>query len=160
MEEQGFLCCYCEISVTAEDSHVEHFRPRDSKKFPSLQLDYDNLLCSCQRDMPPGEPRRCGNRKGSWFEAHLLVSPQAANCEDRFLFTANGDIFPRQKNDAGAQKTIEKLGLDLPKLRALREAAVDELYDLPKADIRKLLSRGTDGKFLEFHTTIKQVLAV
>ena len=157
MQEQGFLCCYCEVSVTAEDSHIEHFRPRG--RYPALQLDYDNLHCSCQRELSPGEPRHCGNRKKGWFDANLLVSPLVPDCEDRFIFTANGDIFPRRDNDAGAKETIRKLGLNIAKLRALRAAAVDGLYDVPQSDIGQLLTRGADGKFLAFHTTIKQVLA-
>ena len=156
MQEQGFLCCYCETSVTADESHVEHFRPR---RYRDLQLDYDNLLCSCQRELSQGEPRHCGNGKGRWFDGNLLVSPLESDCEDRFQFTANGDIFPRRENDAGAKATIHKLALNIPKLRALREAAVDGLYDLSKTEIGQLLVRGVDGKFLEFHTTIKQVLA-
>lgn len=156
MQEQGFLCCYCEASVTANDSHIEHFRPR---RYRGLQLDYGNLHCSCQRELSQGEPRHCGNGKGSWFDKNLLVSPLASDCEDRFRFTANGDIFPRRENDAGGQVTIKKLGLDIPKLRARRAAAVDGLHDLSPADIRRLLTRGADGKFLPFHTTIKQVLS-
>ena len=156
MQEQGFLCCYCETSVTANESHIEHFRPR---RYRDRQLDYDNLLCSCQRELSQGEPRHCGNGKGSWFDEKRLVSPLESDCEDRFQFTANGDIFPRQSNDAGAKVTIRKLGLNIPKLRALRAAAVDEMYRLSQTDISQLLVRGTDGKFLEFHTTIKQVLS-
>ena len=156
MQEQGFLCCYCEVSVTADNSHVEHFRPR---RYRDRQLDYTNLLCSCQRELSQGEPRHCGNGKGSWFDEKQLVSPLESDCEDRFQFTANGDIFPRQSNDAGAKVTIRKLGLNIPKLRALRAAAVDEMYRLSQTDISQLLGRGTDGKFLEFHTTIKQVLS-
>ncbi len=157
MQEQGFLCCYCEVSVTADDSHIEHFRPRG--RYPTRQLDYDNLLCSCQRELSPGEPRHCGHQKGDWFDENLLVSPLAPNCEERFRFTANGDIFPRRDNDAGAKATIRRLGLNVAKLRALRAAAVDGLYDVPQSDIGQLLTRGADGKFLAFHTTIKQVLA-
>lgn len=76
----------------------------------------------------------------------------------RFRFTANGDMFPRLDDDAGAEATIRRLGLNLPKLRSLRAAAIDGLYDLPKADIGRLLDRGEGGKFLEFHAAIKQVL--
>ena len=156
MQEQGFLCCYCETSITADGSHVEHFRPR---RYRALQLDYDNLLCSCQREPSAGEPHHCGYLKDDWFDEDLLVSPLSPDCEDRFQFTANGDIFPRRNNDAGAKVTIRKLGLNIPKLRALREAAVAGLYYLSKTEIRQLLVRGADGKFLPFHTTIKQVLA-
>ena len=157
MREQGFICCYCESRIARDDSHVEHFRPQS--RFPALQLDYGNLHCSCQRDLSPGEPRHCGSRKGSWFDDKLLLSPLEADCEDRLRFTANGDVFPRSIDDEAAKTTIEKLGLDLPKLRALRAAAIDALYTLSNEEIERLLERRLDGQLLEFHTAIAQVLS-
>ena len=134
----------------------QHFRPK--RKFPELQLDYTNLHCSCQREPSVGEPRHCGYAKGSWFNAELLVSPLAPDCEDRFRFTASGEILPRRDDDAGAKETIRRLRLDLPKLRALRAAAVNVLYNLATTEIRQLLARDTEGRFLDFHSTIEQVL--
>ena len=87
-----------------------------------------------------------------------MVSPLVPGCEDRFRFTANGAIYPRC-DDLAVKTTIDKLGLNLPILRELRAAAIDGLYDLSKADIGRLLKRGRDGRFREFHTTIRQVLA-
>ena len=159
LQEQGFICCYCEMRVERSNSHIEHFRPKSKSTYAERQLDYSNLHCSCQRDSSPGEPRHCGHRKGSWFDENLLISPMEPDCEVRFKFTANGDIFSRLDDDAGAKATIQRLRLDLPKLRSLRAAAVDGLYDLPKADIRCLLDSVENGRFLEFYTTIKQVLS-
>lgn len=157
MREQGFICCYCESRIRMEDSHIEHFRPK--RRFPNRQLDYGNLHCSCQRDPSSGEPRHCGLLKGSWFDKNLLLSPLEADCEDRFGFTANGDVFPRSIGDAAAKTTIEKLGLDLPKLRALRAAAIDALYTLSHEEIERLLEKRVNGKLLAFHTTVAQVLS-
>lgn len=154
--EQGFICCYCEARISRADSHVEHFRPQT--KFPDLQLEYDNLHCSCQRESLRGEPRHCGHGKASWFDEDCLISPLTRGCEERFKFTANGEILPHQHDDEGAKTTIQRLGLDLPKLRALRAAAIDGLYDLSEGEILQLLNRGEDGRFLAFHTTVKQVL--
>lgn len=158
MCEQGYICCYCESEVRKEDSHIEHYRPKKNRCFAHLQLDYSNLHCSCQRDRSPGEPLHCGHLKGNWFDANLLVSPLDPDCEARFMFTGTGDIFPRD-DDLAAKETIVRLGLNLPKLIADRAAAVEALVDLSEADIRKLLTAGPDGRFLAFHTTIKQVLA-
>ena len=58
----------------------------------------------------------------------------------------------------GAKETIRRLRLDLPKLRALRAAAVNVLSNLATTEIRQLLARDTEGRFLDFHSTIKQVL--
>ena len=93
IREQGFICCYCECSIDKDASHVEHFRP--VSKFRDKQLDYGNLLCSCQRKTSAGEPRHCGRLKDNWFDEKLLVSPMSPDCETRFGFTGNGDIFPR-----------------------------------------------------------------
>ena len=157
MREQGFICCYCESRVAMDDSHVEHFRPQG--RFPERQLDYGNLHCSCQRDPARGEPRHCGHRKGSWFDENLLLSPLEADCEGRLGFTANGDVFPRSSDDAAAETTIDRLGLNLPKLRALRAAAIDALYTLSNEEIERLLERRADGQLLDFHTTVAQVLS-
>ena len=157
MREQGFICCYCESSISGDDSHMEHFRPRE--RSPELQLDYQNLHCSCQREGAKGEPRHCGHLKGSWFDEELLISPLAEGCERRFRYTGNGDIFPRMDGDAGAETTIRRLGLDLPKLRELRAAAVDAFRDLSEEEVGRMLERRADGGYLEYHSTIAQVLA-
>ena len=156
MSEQGFLCCYCEGRIAVDDSHVEHFRPKED--YRDLQLDYSNLLCSCLRELSSGEPVHCGHRKGRWFDEEALISPLQEGCDTRFTFTANGEIYPRSHSDVAAATTIEGLALDLPKLNALRAAAVDALDDLPASDIRRVLVRGQDGRFPEYFTTIKDVL--
>ena len=156
MHEQGFICCYCEGRIIADNSHVEHFRPRN--RYPLLQLDYSNLLCSCLREQPPGKPDHCGHRKGSWFDHDALISPLQEGCETRFRFTANGEIHPRSSSDVAAVTTIDRLALGLPKLNALRAAAVRALEDLPESDIERVLVRGQDGSFPEYFTTIKDVL--
>ncbi len=74
------------------------------------------------------------------------------------MFTANGEMLPREDDDAGAGATIRKLRLDLPKLRALRAAAVAALYSSPANEIKRLLVRDAAGRFLPFHSTIRQVL--
>lgn len=159
MEEQGRICCYCERRIFIENSHIEHFRPKSRREFEFLQLDYDNLHCSCQREIKQGEPRHCATSKGSWFDEGLIISPLSPDCEDRFRFIANGDIFPRDPADAAATATIGRLRLDLDKLRAMRASAVDSLSDLSKPEIETLLADRTGGQFLPFYTTIKQVLS-
>lgn len=47
--EQGYLCCYCMMRIkgTANDTNVEHNKPRSL--FPELIFDYSNLLAGCTR---------------------------------------------------------------------------------------------------------------
>lgn len=163
MVEQGFLCCYCEGELSVDDSHIEHFRPqRDPYVDP---LDYSNLLCSCQNHLRKGEPLHCGNLKGDWFDSKLLISPLDPTCETRFRFTADGYIQPIDEGDSAAVTTIEKLGLDLPKLRDLRSSAIEpfllleEDEEMPVEDMQTFvtgyLQPSEDGRFSEFWTTIR-----
>ena len=157
MEEQEFLCCYCETTVSMHDSHVEHFRPR--KFFRDQQLDYENLHCSCQRELKPREPRHCGNAKGSWYREDLTVSPLDPLSEGRFSYLGNGEVHPRCADDDGAKETIARLGLNIPKLKAHRSAAIDALYDLSSDEVRDLQQRDEYGHYIQYFSAISQVLA-
>ncbi len=158
MAEQGYICCYCERQLTDDDSHIEHFRPQSD---PTVDpLDFGNLLCSCQNQIKRGEPRHCGNLKGRWFSPNLLVSPLDPDCEKRFAFTGDGIIKPADEDDKAAFETITRLGLDIPKLNALRVKAIEPFLDedLTTEEIQSFVSgylaKDTSGRFGEFWTTI------
>ncbi len=159
LEEQGYICCYCEQRVSERDSHMEHFRPRSKPEYEHLQLDYSNLHASCQQRLRKGEPRHCGHLKADWFEEGQVVGPLDANCEQRFLFTGNGEVSPRDDGDAAALTTIERLGLDIPKIRALRSAAIDALCAESPEDVLRLLASSVEGNVLPFFTAVSQVLS-
>lgn len=158
MQEQGFICCYCERRLTPNDSHIEHFKPQSDADVDPL--DYANLLCSCQQQLEKGEPRHCGNLKGDWFDPELLISPLETNCANRFAFTGHGRIKPVNTNDDAAVMTIDKLGLDIPKLRALRRSAIEPFLDESLtseefgAFVKGYLAKDATGKFNEFWSTI------
>lgn len=159
MAEQGWLCCYCERRLTDEDSHIEHFRPQSN---PDVDpLDFSNMLCSCQNQLKTGEPRHCGHLKKDWFDPYLLVSPLQANCECQFAFSGIGEIMPAANGDRAADETIARLGLNIRKLQALRNKAIEPFLDdfLNTEDLRKFvegyLDRDASGQFGQFHTTIR-----
>lgn len=159
MEEQGWLCCYCERRLTDKESHIEHFKPKcDPTTDP---LDYDNLFCSCQNQERRGVPLHCGRSKGGWFDPALLINPLDDDCETRFSFLLDGTIFPRSDKDRAAETTIKRLNLDIPNLRALRQAAVAPFLDPTLSDeecaifVKKYLKMDESGKFGEFWTTIR-----
>lgn len=158
MAEQGYICCYCEQGLTDSDSHIEHFRPQSD---PAVDpLDFDNLLCSCQNQVKKGEPRHCGNLKEDWFDPDRLISPLYVDCESRFTYTGNGGIKPANTHDLSAEKTIEKLGLDIRKLNDMRAKSIEPFLDddLSVEDMRAFvsgyLSRDPSGHFGAFWTTI------
>lgn len=160
MQEQGYLCCYCERQLSDADSHIEHFKPQHLADVDPLE--YSNLLCSCQNRLDKGVPRHCGNLKDGWFDAHLLVSPMSADCEARFSYTADGRIHPGQ-DDAAALATIENLGLDIPKLISLRSAAISPFLDedLSNEELSRFvdgyLRKDAEGHFAPFWTTIRDL---
>ncbi len=160
MEEQGYICCYCERRLSERDSHIEHFKPQSD---PAVDpLDYQNLLCSCQNQLKKGEPRHCGNLKEDWFDENLLVSPMSEECEQSFTFHHDGTIHPSNGNQK-AKTTIKKLGLDLPKLNSLRAAAIEPFLDeeLDESELNEFVEHylqiDSNGRFEEFWTTIKNL---
>ncbi len=159
MVEQGYICCYCERGLKEHDSHIEHFQPQSD---PDVDpLDFSNMICSCQKSTSKGEPRHCGTLKAEWFDSTLLISPLNPRCEDRFSYLVDGEIQPAISNDIGAQTTIAKLGLDIPKLKALRAKTIDPFLDenLTHEDVRQFvnayLEQDEQGKFQDFWTTIR-----
>lgn len=159
MTEQGYICCYCEDRVSDHDSHIEHFQPQSDSAIDPLA--FSNLLCSCQNNLKKREPVHCGQLKGNWFDEKQLISPLDPTCEMRFAFTGNGSIKPSDNSDQGAMTTIEKLGLNIPKLRNLRQSAIEPFLeeDLSDEDIEDFVKSYLEldewGQFNPFWTTIR-----
>lgn len=150
------------------DSHIEHFKPRN--KYPDLQLDYANLIASCQGESeePPPIPTHCGHKKGAWYEESLMVSPLKSNCTDFFRYTEDGQILATKEADKQdvAKTTIEKLDLNIHKLQKMREGAIEGILDgLDLTDfqiVRQLIDGfkkpDRDGEYEEFCNVIIYVL--
>jgi uncharacterized protein (TIGR02646 family) len=159
MAEQGFICCYCERELTEGDSHIEHFRPQSDIAVDPL--DFNNMLCSCNPEPGRGRPSHCGNLKDDWFDPNLLISPLDPACENRFSFTGDGHIKAAIETDLAATETVNRLGLDIQRLVALRSGVIDAFLDdsLSFSDFKKFvtsyLTPDAQGRFSEFWTTIR-----
>ena len=144
--------------------HIEHLIPQHMKE--SLDLDYDNLLASCQRKTVRTEPCHCGVLKGGWYDSSRMVSPLSDDCECRFRFDAFGSIAAYYETDCGAHETIHRLGLNIDKLIAFRRNAIDGYLDIldsmSSADLQRLIvsldRKDTKGSFVPFCFAIAQVL--
>jgi uncharacterized protein (TIGR02646 family) len=169
LKEQGYICCYCESRVSKENSHIEHLQPKS--KYPDLMFEYGNLLASCQRgsEYPPPKPSHCGPHKDNWYDKHLLVSPLDETCTDFFRFTEAGEILPTHdlSKATAAKTTIEKLGLNIDKLRRQRrkviEAILDSEFDqFTEADKQKNLKDYSqldeNGRYKEFCSAVIYLL--
>ncbi|GAJ05726.1 unnamed protein product, partial [marine sediment metagenome] len=89
-----------------------------------------------------------------------MVSPLEETCENRFRFTAYGNIDPADENDAAAYETIIRLGLNIPKLRIYRRETIEGVLEgvdsLEQSDIRELIEvfrrRDSEGRYAPFCT--------
>lgn len=132
LDEQNWLCCYCGLSLTRNNVHIEHFRPQS--KFRSLQLDYRNLHASCMGKLVHHSEEEefsdfCGHSKKDWFDERLTVSPLDPNCESYFEYGFDGTIRAAHHHE-GAEETIHRLGLNTYLPRRQREEAIDAILEL------------------------------
>jgi uncharacterized protein (TIGR02646 family) len=168
LKEQGYICCYCGMRIDRKSSHIEHLKPRTA--YPNLALDYTNLIASCQgeSEQPPPQPVHCGHKKRYWYDKNLMVSPLDASCETFFRYSGFGEILPTNESDkkAAAETTIEKLGLDIPKLTRMRRTAIDEILEatqvLTNEEIKQfaeVLERpNANGEYEPFYFVITYIL--
>jgi uncharacterized protein (TIGR02646 family) len=124
---QGRRCAYCEGSLDALGSHIEHFRRKRQGHFPNLTFTWSNLYWSCdQKDS-------CGHHKdhgAGAYDVNDLVDPCNDNPDLFFRFRTDGTINVR--NGLGAQNThkaeetlrVFNLNPQWGRLRNMRKAAV------------------------------------
>lgn len=130
LEEQKFICCYCECRISDANSHIEHFRPKDLSQFPEFQLEYDNLFASCTK-LPTGSPdEHCGHKKSNFFSTDL-VSPLEADCSSHFTYKMDGSI---GWCDERGRVTVQKLHLDSALLDCQRKNLIDDFLSISDND--------------------------
>jgi uncharacterized protein (TIGR02646 family) len=157
LTEQGNLCCYCEGEIETSTSHIEHLRPQSDPAVDAL--DFTNMLGCCKAS------RHCGAAKGNWWEREM-VSPLEPSCEQRLKYSGDGRVSPERPEDGAADRTIARLGLDAPELRALRRATIDTLLaencsaDEFKVLLLRHLQPDECGRLRHFHSAVRQVFGV
>ncbi|WP_150140964.1 retron system putative HNH endonuclease [Candidatus Enterovibrio escicola] len=142
IRDQRGLCCYCESILKENDYHLEHLNPQSAGDGDAL--DFANFLCSCLRKTEKDDPLHCGQKKGNEV---LLVTPLQSDCQSHFTFTGDGSI---EGNCDEANSTIKILGLDIPKLKMLREGVLDAFNDpeLTLEDFKVFLEKYVEKKDL------------
>ena len=160
VSEQGGLCSYCGKRILSDyHSVIEHLLPKGLKQYSHLQLEYNNLLCSCdggesdRTGKTKSEKRKfpsfCDDKKNNRI---LSLTPLDSTCEEQFSYDEEGHIYGI--TDA-ARETIEILGLDCSPLVNLRKAAINPYLELEldeegwNAEIDDLSQRH-DGNFRSF----------
>jgi len=123
LQEQGYICCYCEREIDEHRGHFEHVVPRSFKDKNGVaegrqrELDYHNIVFSCTKMNKPidekGDKVTCGHPKGDWYDENLFVTPLQENCESLFHYKNVGTVVPVDGPDSGkAQATIDRLKLN------------------------------------------------
>lgn len=159
--EQGGICCYCEKKLSYDDSHIEHLNPQCTTT--EGQLDFQNMLCSCQKHLKKKEPLHCGNSKGHDI---ITITPLQIDCIDKFTYTEDGYI---GFTDRDSEKTIKSLQLNIDKLNDFRKQVIEPFIidpitfeELSHEEARIFAEdylKMENGKFNEFYTTIKYLFA-
>ncbi|OJT21826.1 TIGR02646 family protein [Archangium sp. Cb G35] len=156
LDEQGFVCCYCEQRIESANSHIEHLESRHTS--PKRVFDYTNLLASCTKKS------HCGSLKGS---KALRVHPLMPDCREYFIFTSNGTVQPTDNptRRSMAEEAIKDLGLGISTLNAQRKSAItgftQALKGMDPEQAREALSRidvrDEQGRNMPFASAILSV---
>lgn len=165
-KEQGHICCYCGKRLIDNLTIVEHLKPK--KKFPLLQLDYQNLLASCdggrdERTQQQYYPPCCDSAKG---DNEIPITPFQENCEMRFICDDSGEISAAVSSDMDAIDTIKILKLNSPVLMNLRKGAIarylplddEDDYEWDWENETKQLDKLQSGKFEPFCWAMKSYI--
>jgi uncharacterized protein (TIGR02646 family) len=124
---QGRRCAYCEGSLDALGSHIEHFRRKAPGHFPQLTFAWCNLFWSCD------QPDSCGHYKdhgAGTYDVNDLIDPCVDNPDTFFRFRTDGTVNVRSDLGAAdkhkAEETLRVFNLNphWGRLRNMRKAAV------------------------------------
>jgi uncharacterized protein (TIGR02646 family) len=112
------------IAPNSDKMKIEHCQPQ--KKYPELQLDYQNLLASCKGNDggPKHLARHCDTSKG---EQEIMLNPadQLKNCESLIKYKSNGLIYSDAPKINKALNDI--LNLNTQTLVNNRKAILDQV---------------------------------
>ncbi len=193
--DQKGICAYCETYIREKFCSVEHFIPCEQSKINNYEKNYDldwqNMLAVC---IPPGAvedenvdnlqlPHKypcCGKAKANFVPDGRLLNPLELPTSRLFRFKReDGEILPDEANCekesipiASVQFTIQKLGLNVERLKTLRLAVIKKIeeelnfYDdgiIDPTVIEKQVAAGyfDNGKenYPRFFTTIRWALS-
>jgi len=168
-KEQGDICAYTMKRIDKDSSHIEHIKPEGfcrAEKAGS-DLDFSNMVACFPR---AGMPRVCrygAQKKDSWWDPTLFVSPLNPACEKRFRFSLDGQMLAVDDNEA-ASNTIGILALNHPSLAEDRRRAIQELIygengsaplSRTKASrLRDEVCVRSKGMFVEFCVALRDAL--
>ncbi|MEE1258482.1 MAG: retron system putative HNH endonuclease [Lachnospiraceae bacterium] len=143
VEEQGFICCYCERRIGANkkltDCDIEHFMPRNpDSSMPvaqqaicrAAQLDYFNMFASCEGELADSIDH-CNHKKDNWFDFSECISPLETEIRGLYGFKLNGEVYAL--GDRG-REMLKHLNLNSYVLQEQRKEAYYAVLELEFED--------------------------
>ncbi len=178
LREQGFLCAYTGVSISQEESHIEHIKPQKvCKKIPNPgksyleDVEYRNIVACFPKDGADKSHGYGAPIKENWWNEELFISPCQEDCERRFIYKWGGKVSPAQENDTAANTTIDILGLNAKSLQDRRKGAIKGFFGFSTKLKTKMLSKpeakallaiigkpDSTGKLPEFCFVFEQLL--
>ncbi len=133
-EEQHHLCCYCEVEIKSDDSHIDHMVPRSARQ--GRDYDYANLAASCDG----GAVEHCGRFKDDRHQnprhrhdPAMFCPPHDPGAVRLLQYLPNGSVVPAtglsQQDEQKARYMIGHLGLQCARLTGRRRAHARQLMD-------------------------------
>lgn len=153
-----------EHGVGMESWEVRTLDAKGTPVYDEMQLDYEtNLLACCdggKQERSGGAIRKedlfCESLKGNTI---LPVNPLCVECENKFLFSDDGEVIGVSKD---AEVTIKILNLNSPVIKNMRKYAIDNyaLYPITdwQAELDRLANKDSDGQYEEFCFVLKQYI--
>lgn len=139
-KEQNWLCAYCEIKVSLDESHIEHIKPKSDYK--ELKFDYHNFIVSCNGkecrmdEEYDGDIHSCGHKKDNGFNEDKFLDPTLLEDIGEYFFydRYSGAIKASEKDKEKADYMINLLNLDnislnkkrLNVIKAIRENLINK----------------------------------
>jgi uncharacterized protein (TIGR02646 family) len=169
IREQGQICAYTMRRIGNDTSHIEHVRPESLCRIETRGSDlaFSNMAACFPRDGMLSAWRYGAQKKDSWWDAALFVSPFDFACERRFHFNLAGEM-SAVGTSAAARNTISVLALNHPALTEDRRRAISEyIYgqggDEPLSKAKAFKLRGevcakSAGRFVEFCVALRDAL--
>lgn len=120
IEEQGYICCYCmrRIHLGKGGMRIEHWRSQS--RYETEQLDYGNLLASCDGQIETGKSH-CDRSKGD-LDITFNPSNPSIDIEASLKYLNDGTM---ESTDKRLMNDIDAvLNLNLPRLKQNRQAIV------------------------------------
>lgn len=144
LSEQFSLCAYCMGKIQITSMKIEHFKCQ--AKYPSLELDYNNMLgCCTGNENKPQKMQTCDTKKG---DMELLFNPSNPSDYDKLqiAFLDDGTIFSRDEKFDEQLNTV--LNLNTEQLKHNRKDILDAVKQIlgkktgtrTKTQIQKLIN--------------------